>query len=887
MSTTDQFHASHPDHLIVVGSSSGGIEALCMFVGTLPADFPAPIVLAQHLAPHHSSSLSSLLERRCTLPVHVLAARTLLKAGAIYVVPPNRHVTIEDGFALTQEDHKGRPKPSVDLLFESAAQAYGKGVIAVILTGSGSNGAAGAIEVKRAGGIVIIQNPQTARFPSMPAALPPTLVDFHVDLNQLGPLLSSLLRGEPLLTRQQQGETLDRLLTWLLVHMHIDCRMYKTTTLLRHIGDRMLVTNTTTMQDYLDYLKETPIEAKQLMVSLLVTYTHFFREPEAFAFLKQTVWPELMARARERDQTLRFWSAGCATGEEAYSLAMLVADLLGSELALWKVKIFATDLSEEAIAFARRGDYTKSSLEGLPSTYRERFFTCADHGYRVTKLVRQMLVFGQQDLTHSIPFPTIDLIMCRNVLSYFTSDVQQLVLNRLTFSLSPGGYLFLGQAEGVQPSAEHYQAITAEENVYRCTSKAIGTDPFPGRSPMLLTPPRVKRHSSDYPARSVEQPHAEVPSPAADFGPRRYFNEALFRALPIGIMVIDRAYHLLTANGIARRLLRLPATTDEQDFLHAVPGLPYTQVRTAIDAAFRERNTITLPEVELEVVIGGNGRFVAISLAPLQIEVTPPELVAISVIDVTEQILTRRRLEAMQAEQTQLVNELGNTNKRLDEANKALLQANEALEASNEDMIVAQEELQAKIEELETTNEALQTDIEEMGANEEELEMTNEKLTFSNETFEDADETLNARAGVLQEENSFLFKERTHLAEIIEHAPFPILVLRGPHLLVETFSEPYRKKVQGQDVLDRPLVEVAGYFWDGDLPLVRLASEVYTRDASRNVLSSYKRENGDQPLSYALLPAHEADGSVSGVIIYAIDGTRQFSGATEVNASEA
>ncbi|HZR38484.1 MAG TPA: CheR family methyltransferase, partial [Ktedonobacteraceae bacterium] len=183
----------------------------------------------------------------------------------------------------------------------------------------------------------------------MPSALPPTLVDFHVDLDQLGPLLSDLLQGKLLPPVEQQGEVLRCLLTVLQEQTHIDVRIYKTTTLLRHIGARMLAISTSTMQDYLDYLTMTPTEAHELVVSLLVTYTHFFRDPGAFAFLKTTVWPELVERARERNQTLRFWCAGCATGEEAYSLAMLVADVLGTELPQWKVKIFATDLSEAAI----------------------------------------------------------------------------------------------------------------------------------------------------------------------------------------------------------------------------------------------------------------------------------------------------------------------------------------------------------------------------------------------------------------------------------------------------------------------------------------------------------------------------------------------------------
>lgn len=341
MSTVDQTTSSSTGCLVVVSSPAGGIEALSVLVGTLPANFPAPIVLAQHLEPSRPGSLKTLLQQHTSLPVNVITSHTPLQPGEIYAVPANRHVTINDGYAEVQEDHLGYPKPSVDLLLSSAAKVYGERLIAVILTGSGSNGAVGAIEVKHAGGTVIIQNPQTARFPSMPLALPPTVVDVQVDLARIGPLLYDLLTGTHVPPGDEQGDVLRRILDHEKDAMHIDLRMFKTSTLLQHIRYRMLATNTPTMQGYLDYLTSVPAEAGELAKALLVTYTQFFRDPDAFAYLKSDLLPELVARARERDRTLRFWAAGCATGEEAYSLAMLLADLLGEELSQWSIKIFA------------------------------------------------------------------------------------------------------------------------------------------------------------------------------------------------------------------------------------------------------------------------------------------------------------------------------------------------------------------------------------------------------------------------------------------------------------------------------------------------------------------------------------------------------------------
>ncbi len=879
MSTSDQTKSS--DRLVVVGSSAGGIEALSVLVSTLPADFPVPIVLAQHLDPHRPSNLGAILQRRATLPVNVITAHTQLRPGEIYVVPENRHVTISDGYVEVQEDHKGRPKPSVDLLLSSAARACGERLIAVILTGFGSNGSIGAIEVKKAGGTVIIQNPETARFPSMPLALSPTIVDIQVDIERIGPLLYNLLTGNNVPSQEEQGEALERILSYLKDQEHIDFRMYNTPALLQHIEYRMLATSTPTMHDYLDYLQSTPAESGELVKTLLVSHTEFFHGAGAYAYLKSTVLPELLARARDRDHTFRCWSAGCATGEEAYSLAILLADLLGPEFSQWSIKIFATDLSEAAISFARRGVYAENMLEGLPPKYRKRFFERIDHEYRISKTLRQMVVFGQQDIARSTPFSAIDLVLCRNVLSYFTPDIQEFALKQFAFSLFPGGYLFLGDTEAVHPPQTLYEPANREWNGYRCINRASPLARLPAA--FALTRPHISGRpgsSAPYiPGEHLTEPQAALPS--FDLGQLRRYNELLFRSLPIGMVVIDCGYHIVTANGISRRLLRLPATLVEQDFLHAVPGFPYAEVRTAIDEVIRERSTITLPEVELDVIAGGSGRFVALSISPIQLNDIRPELVAISIIDITEQVRTQRRLEAIQTEQTQLMDELGTANRRLNEVNKALMRANEELQVVNEDMTLTQEELQAKLEELETMNEELRANFEELESDDEELQATNQDMETTNEELQatgemlvTSNEELQERVRELQEQTSLLADEQGRLAEIIEHAPYSIVVLRGPDLRVESVSPRYARRFSGQEVLGQPFSEVVGHFWTTDVPIVRLANEVHRQDAQRSIPSESTGVpeapggSSEGHPAYTLVPSHSGDGIVSGVIIY-------------------
>jgi two-component system CheB/CheR fusion protein len=254
-------------------------------------------VLAQHLDPSRPSNLAGILQRRTALPVEIVSSKTKLEPGHIYVVPSNRHVVISDGTVDLDQDHGNRPRPSVDLLLSTAAVSYGERLIAVILTGSGSDGAAGAVDVKANGGTVIVQNPQTARYPSMPLSLPPAVIDFEVDIQQLGRLLSDLLKGDT--SSAQVVDDTERLLQVILEMVgrqaSIDFRPYKTSTILRRINRRMAVTRNQTMQDYALYLETHSEEIGELVQAFLINVTQFFRDPEAFAYLRAEILPKLIA----------------------------------------------------------------------------------------------------------------------------------------------------------------------------------------------------------------------------------------------------------------------------------------------------------------------------------------------------------------------------------------------------------------------------------------------------------------------------------------------------------------------------------------------------------------------------------------------------------------
>jgi two-component system, chemotaxis family, CheB/CheR fusion protein len=790
----DNDSANKTHDLVVVGSSAGGVGALSTLVSTINKNFPAPIVLAQHLDPQRPSQLGSILDRRSNLPVVIVDEQspTLLEVGKIYVVPSNRHVKIREGHVLLEGDHGDRPKPSVDLLLSTAAESYGEHLIAVILTGSGSDGAAGAVDVKNAGGVVIIQNPQTAAYPSMPLSLPPTVVDHIVEMERIGPLLFDILKGVDLPSSEKVDDPLRDLLSHVSAQTNLDFRNYKPSTILRRIGRRMAATHNTNILDYADYLRTHPDEVKELVRAFLIKVTGFFRDPEAFDFLRSTIIPSLVERGRTNGRILRVWSAGCATGEEAYSLGLLFADHLGPDFPEWSVKIFATDVAEDAIAFARRGLYPENVLNDLPDDYRERYFERVDHGYRISKTLRQAVIFGQQDISRGVPFPRIDLITCRNLLIYLKPELQEVVLDQFAYSLHQSrGYLFLGKAETARPIQGSFELVNKKWRIYRCLG-----------GPVAFPMPESATQSRNLAGREMRRPIMPPLLPALldmtqaelEITQLRRVNETMLRYINVAIVIIDRMYRIMTINAAARRLLGIRDVAHDQDFLHSVRGLPYQEMRRAIDTSFRERSTITVPALELDQSTEGSGRYIDLTIMIMHVEQGAPELAVITATDITEQVQIKRRLEAVEREQSELVGELSAANKRFSAMNKELQDANEELQAANEELMLTQEELQATNEEFEATNEELQATNEELETNNEELQATNEELQTTNDE-------LSARTIELQEVMKQYRLEQSQLSQLLERFPYYVLTVNADDFTVQQINPAYHQVLDGRDVI--------------------------------------------------------------------------------------
>lgn len=773
--------ASEVTQLIVIGSSAGGVDALTTLVSTLPAGFPAPIVIAQHLDPRRPSHLAEILARSSPMQVRTVASDTPLRNGTIYVVPSNQDVEITDDHVRLRRSRPGDSKPSIDLLFLSAAQAYGERLIAVILTGFGSDGANGARYVAEAGGTVVIQNPQTAEYPSMPQSLDPGTVDVVADLEQIGSVLSNLLQSTDGQHSPEEDGALRNLLDQLRDREGIDFSAYRMPTIMRRLHRRMIATGHDQIPEYARYLRSHAQEHRHLVNSFLIKVTNFFRDPELYHYLQERVLPELIEGARARGSELRFWSAGCATGEEAYSLAILIAEAMGDHLGELNVRLFATDVDEEAIAFARRGIYSASALQDVSEHLRRRYFNFVEGEYEVRKFLRNVVIFGQHDLAQRAPFPHINLIFCRNVLIYFTPELQRRALQLFAFALHDGARLVLGKSETTTPLSEYFVTEDPRLKVYRRIGEAVLIPPvrLPQNPPLPRLQPVVERHAATGPGH--------VRMPGQDFQQTSTVpeSERLILALPAGLVTVNRRYDIQTINGAGRRLFGVYGSAIGEDFLHLIQAVPSSEIRPIIDGVLRDGRP-NIGQIIQARIPAGELRQLHVSCFAISLPGDTRQMngAVLLATDVTEIITEGQRLEQEEARQRQIAAQLGDQIKKLTESNQQLLEANTelsnvnlSLRSTNEELLVASEEAQASAEEIETLNEELQATNEELETLNEELQSTVEELNTTNDDMQAKSIELMSLAESLKEQRRESESERARLEAVLTGMSDAVVVI--------------------------------------------------------------------------------------------------------------
>jgi two-component system, chemotaxis family, CheB/CheR fusion protein len=721
--TTRNRTSVHGTTIVGVGASAGGLEAFSQLLRSVPGDAGVAIVFVQHLAPQHDSALVPLLTGQTAMPVIQVTEGLRVLPNRVYVIPPNVQMKISGGeLHLTPRPDDRSQYTPVDSFLTSLAEACQARAMAVVLSGTASDGALGIREIKAAGGITFAQSPESAKYDGMPrAAIATGMVDLVLAPSAIGAKLAQLSnqaynqsndRGDSALPDTQ----FQRVFELLRPVSGVDFRHYKLPTIKRRLFRRMALHGITDPEAYLRLLEGNPVEVRSLYQDLLIHVTRFFREPQSFSALAKYVFPTMM-EGRAADLPLRIWVSGCATGEEAYSLAIALVEFLQKDHADTRIQIFATDVSETAIEFARAGVYPRTIDADVSSERLRRFFTKHDGGYRVSTMIRDLCVFARQDLTKDPPFSRLDLILCRNVLIYMDAVLQKKLLSIFHYALNSNGYLMLGHAETVGAQATLFSLVDKEHRIHRKKPAASGVSgmTFP-IDHGLAGLPRKKSMADVGGAEKALQ--GEVSRIILD------------RYAPAGV-VIDGDMQILQFRGQTGTFLEPAPGEASLNLLKMVrEGLLYG-LRTALHSARKSRTIVQ--KDGLQVRSGQGWKSVSIDVVPLTTAGRPHYLVlfedrtrrtavaaeavskagkatkrrASKRADATQLELLQRELAASREYMQSIIQELEAANEELQSANEEILSSNEELQSTNEELDTAKEELQSTNEELNTVNEEL------------------------------------------------------------------------------------------------------------------------------------------------------------------------------------
>lgn len=569
-----------PSFIVGIGASAGGLESLETLFQNLPPDTGMAFVIIQHLSPDFKSMMYELLARDTKMAIHRVEDRMPLEANHVYLLPPKKELIIAGGelHLLDKDLSKGLTLP-IDRFFESLGREYGPRAIGIILSGSGSDGSRGIRDLAQAGGLVICESTETAKFDGMPLSAQSTgLVDLVLAPGEMGQAL--VRHAANPLDSKREGELAYRTeqarlglrgaeaIYELFRHEYdLDFSVYKEATVLRRISRRIAMSDTPSIDSYAERLSKDKAELNSLYQDLLIGVTQFFRDEEAFVYLQETVLPELIAK-RPPDRTIRIWISACATGEEAYSLAILFHEALKALGRSPQLKIFATDVHKKSLIGAGRGVYGEESMAGVSAARRQRYFVQHNDVYQISNEIRELVVFAPHNLLRDAPFTDLDFVSCRNLLIYFQPAAQTKALSMFHFGLNTGGILFLGSSETPGELASEFHTVHERHKVFRKWREA--------RLPAELRLPAVRTPGVN-PAVPAIRGFA-IPNKSPDAGVLRTYDYLLNKFMPPSLL-INQNRELVDSFGGAEQLLRMPARRASLDVLDLVaPSMRTTLV---------------------------------------------------------------------------------------------------------------------------------------------------------------------------------------------------------------------------------------------------------------------------------------------------------------------
>ncbi|MCF2518852.1 CheR family methyltransferase [Dyadobacter sp. CY351] len=690
-----------PHHIVAIGASAGGLDELVAFFENTPLDGVAYVVV-QHLSADYESRLAEVLSRYSKLAMVQAVEGMDLRSNFVYVIPGDKFMTIERGHLhLSDKSSVRSPHMTINTFLSSLAADCGPKAIGVILSGLGSDGSDGVKAIKKAGGMVIARNPDTTEFNSMPSnAVATGMVDFIVEPQAMPATIQDYVQREIdlLAASISDGENMASLIELISQQLPLDFSDYKQSTILRRIKRRAAYNNFEQLENYLEFAKGSPNEIDALAKDFLISVTAFFRDTEAFDALEKRILPSII-KSLSTGQEIRIWVTGCATGEEAYSMAILLRELLADKIQDHEVKIFATDIDSAALTHAGKGIYTAAVVSKMPQPYLERYFVQQGEDYKVSAALRKMVIFSRHDLVKNPPYCNMHLISCRNLLIYMTPTLQQKIYHMLLFGLKSEGYLFLGSSENPSPILKSLKVIDKNAKIYK------KLDAVPSVNFETFTVPEYTYHKPA--SLAVSQPEAnKTPDRTLDSA----IHETVLNEEQRLLVCVDENNKVLKSYGPTDRFLTQKILTS--DLTELLPGPLNIAYKTACKKVSETHKKSVVTGVVIQQ--GQQAIQVNLSVSPMVFKGRPNGFL---VVQLTEDEGPGLPAGAMQFDEKLylddytrfLEQENRDQKEQLAAASEKLFALNENMQSFNEELLSANEEMQSTNEEMQSINEELHT----------------------------------------------------------------------------------------------------------------------------------------------------------------------------------
>lgn len=690
-----------------IGASAGGLEALKELVAELRPGGNMTYFIAQHLSPTYKSMMVDLLSKNAQIPITEARQGETIEVDTIYVCPPNQMITVENG-KIQLEAPKSTyigPKPNIDLLFESIAHEYKSKSVGVILSGTGSDGARGLRMIKSFAGFTYVQDPDTAKYDGMPkSAIMASKVDFILDPQEIGSeinnLASRIKDGTLVILDTKNEQYLQIILQRLHENSKINFTLYKTSTIMRRIDRRMIALKVSTLSDYSKYLSQHSEELDLLYKNILIGVTSFFRDFTAFELIQHHLGKLIKEKT---EKSIRLWVPGCSTGEEAYTLAIMLNELLGPEVKHWKIQIFATDIDDDALDFARKGEYVGSALSPLSDAQIKKFFTINEDRFVANSLLRSLIVFSKHDLIMSPPFKSLDLITCRNLLIYLNQQAQSKIFPMFHYALRKGGMLMLGKSENIGHFHHLFSVKDSRWKIFQVlkSKEASLLEPVRGFNTDLIT------GTSRRTAINTRGEHL--------INKEAFLLQIQQHWLPMSLLINDAGDIIYTGGNIP--YLKRPVGESTNYIYPNLLDSLSTECRVLVQEAKSKNKSVKSSYKKIEILPGVT-RYVRMIAAPMEIDDgLKSVMLCFQEEDLEDPHFIKANIsQSVTANETieRLEEELKQTESRMQVLVEELESSNEELQSLNEELQSANEELQSTNEELETTNEELQSTNEEL-----------------------------------------------------------------------------------------------------------------------------------------------------------------------------